>query len=177
MGVWGARPLQSCYSGLKVPMLLGISTAVCLPSFYAVNSLLGLRRDFAAAVRGILAAQATLAIAVASLSPVTLFVYASGASYRFALTFNGLAFALAAAAGQLALARHYRPLIRSNGRHRWARNVWLALYVFVAIQAAWVLRPYIGAPDLPPTFLRRDAWTNAYVEVWNLVARLIAEWR
>lgn len=173
MGAYGTRILQSCYSGLKVPLLLGVSTAVCLPSFYAVNSILGLRQDFAAAVRGVFAAQATLAVAILSLAPVTLFFYVSGEGYRAALVFNGAVFALGALGGQITLARHYRPLIRANPRHRIARNAWLGLYVFVAIQAAWVLRPYIGAPGLPTAFFREGAWSNAYVEVWNLVVGVV----
>lgn len=173
MGAYGTRALQSCYSGLKVPLLLGVSTVVCLPSFYAVNSILGLQKDFAAAVRGIFAAQATLAVTIASLAPVTLFFYVSGEGYRASLIFNGMVFALGALGGQLTLERHYRPLVRENPRHRIARNAWLGLYVFVAIQAAWVLRPYVGAPGLPTRFFREGAWSNAYVEVWNLVVGLV----
>ena len=175
MGAYGVRPLQSCYSGAKVPLLLGVATVICLPSYYVINCLLGLRRDFASALRGVLAAQATLAVAIASLSPVTALAYASGEGYRFAIAFNGLMFALGAAAGQLVLARHYRPLIRTNPRHRIARNVWLTLYVFVAIQMAWVLRPFIGAPGLEVRFFRQDAWSNAYVEVVNILAGLLRE--
>ena len=130
-----------------------------------VNTVLGLRDDFAAALRGVLCAQATVAVALAALVPVTLTAYASSSNYRFAVAFNGLQFALAALAGQRTLARHYRPLIAANPAHLRARRLWLVLYVFVAIQLAWILRPFVGAPGLPATFLREDAWSNAYVVV------------
>ena len=173
IGSFGLRPMQSLYSGLKVPLLLAVSTAVCLPSFYAVNAALGLRDDFAAAARGVLASQATLAITLAALAPVTAVIYASSTSYRLAVVGNGVLFALATAAGQITLARHYRPLLRSDPRHRVPLSLWVVLYVFVAIQGAWVLRPFIGAPALRPSFLRPDLWTNAYVVVARTVWELL----
>jgi hypothetical protein len=63
------------------------------------------------------------------------------------------------------LGRHYRGLVERNPRHRITRAAWLALYVFVAIQLAWVLRPFIGQRELEVTFLRSDALGNAYVEI------------
>ena len=69
------------------------------------------------------------------------------------------------------LARRYRPLVARNPRHRAALRAWLFLYVFVAIQLAWVLRPFIGSPRVPTQFLREDAWSNSYVVVWQLAVR------
>jgi hypothetical protein len=173
MGFFGARALQALFSGTKVPILLCAATLVCLPNFYVVNTLLGLRDDFAAACRGIFAAQATLAITLAALAPVTLFAYASSGDYDVAIVWNGVAFAAGTIAGQVTLQRHYRALIASNPRHRVGRFAWLALYVFVAIQLAWVLRPFVGSPNIPTRFLREHAWSNAYVEVFDTVSRVL----
>jgi hypothetical protein len=172
MGFYGARPLQAFYSGLKVPLLLGVSSLVCLPSFFVINALLGLRDDFAAAFRGVLAAQATLAVSLAVLSPVLVIIYLSIHRYPQAVFFNGIQFAMATALGQLVLTRHYRPLVRANPRHRIGKLSWLALYVFVAIQMAWVLRPFIGAPALPTRFLREEAWSNAYMRVAEMLGKV-----
>ena len=60
-----------------------------------LNSLLGLRSDFGRAVRSLVAAQAGLAIVLASLAPFTLVWYASSARYSEALLFNGAMFAVA----------------------------------------------------------------------------------
>ncbi|MEO0652351.1 MAG: hypothetical protein AAFZ65_16885 [Planctomycetota bacterium] len=165
MGAYSGRAAQAVYSGLKVPLLLGLSTLVCLPSFFVVNTILGLRDDFAAALRAVLCSQATVAVALGALLPITGLAYVSSANYRFAVLFNGVQFALAALAGQRTLGRHYRPLVARHQAHAHARRLWLALYIFVAIQLAWVLRPFVGAPGLRSTFLREDAWSNAYVVV------------
>jgi hypothetical protein len=172
MGSYDMRILQAAYSGLKVPLFLGISTLICLPSFYAVNTFLGLRADFAAAFRGILASQASLAVCLTALAPVTAFTYVSVDNYRFAIIFNGIMFAVGTLAGQQSLSRHYKPLIQANPRHRAGKMIWVLVYVFVAIQMAWVLRPFIGAPGLPTRFFREEAWSNAYVEIARILAEL-----
>lgn len=172
MGSFGARAAQTTYSALKVPLLLGFATVVCLPNFYVVNALLGLRDDFPAAFRGVLAAQTTVSVVLAALAPVTAFTYVAGVSYDVAVLLNGAAFAVAAAGGQLVLLRHYRVLIARDPRHRIGRAAWLVLYCFVAVQLAWVLRPFVGSPSKETSFFREDAWSNAYVVLWQLCVRV-----
>lgn len=173
LGSFGGRGLQAVYSASKVPLLLLVSTVVCLPNFYVVNVLLGLRDDFSAACRGVFAAQATLAVVLAALAPLTAVFYVSSDSYAGAKVWNGLMFLVGTVTGQVALNHHYQALIAQNPAHRWGRVAWVVLYVFVAIQLAWVLRPFLGAPDMPTGFFRQDAWSNAYVEVFNTIARLV----
>lgn len=165
MGSFGLRATQSFYSGAKVPLLLIVATAICLPNFYVVNTLLGLREDFAAACRGVIAAQATVGVTLASLAPVVLFIHASTDHYRIIVLSNGVLFACATLAGQVTLNKHYRVLVERNSRHNTGRVAWVTLYVFVAIQMAWILRPFIGAPNMPSQFLRDDPWSNAYVRI------------
>ena len=165
MGFHGGRFLQALYSGLKVPLLLSVATCVCLPSFFVLNTVLGLRSDVAVAVRAVLLAQGSVAVCLAGLAPLTAVGYLSSANYPFAMVLNGVMFALASLAGQITLTRHYRPLLARDPRHWLGLFAWLILYVFVAIQAAWVLRPFIGAPGLPTSFFRQEAWGNAYVQV------------
>jgi hypothetical protein len=171
MGSFGGRALQALYAGLKVPLLVVVSAALCAPAVFVLNTLLGLRDDLAAVARGILASQAAFAIALASLAPLAIVVYASTGDYRIAVLYHGLPFAAATAAAQLVLARHYRPLIARNPRHRAGRAAWLLLYVFVAIQSAWLLRPYVGAPSLETQFFREEAWSNAYVTIVRALFR------
>lgn len=164
MGTWSERWSQVVYSGLKAPLLLGGTTLICLPNFLVLGAVLGLRDDLEAALRGVLTSQATVGLALGSVAPLTGFVYACGCSYAGATFANGVCFLGATLAGQWTLARHYRPLIQKNPRHRIALFAWVLLYQFVAIQLAWSLRPFIGDPAAPTTFLRSESWTNAYVD-------------
>ena len=95
MGSFGLRPLQALYSALKVPLLVGAATLICLPSFFVLNTVLGLRNDFAAACRAIVAAQGSLAVVLASLAPITIVGYVSSGDYPFATALNGVMFLVA----------------------------------------------------------------------------------
>ena len=171
-GLDGDRPLQVLYSAVKVPLLILGTFALTLPGFFVLNSLAGLRDDFAAAVQGLLAAQAGVALVLAALSPYTLLLYVTSDHYHAASFFNSLMFTVAALAAQVILRRHYRPLVARNPRHRRMVVVWLLLYAFAGIQMCWVLRPFLGWKDVPVTFFRQEAWGNAYVillqKYWRL---------
>jgi hypothetical protein len=174
-GVTGGRGLQVLYSAVKVPLLLVVTFALSLPSYFVLNTLLGVRDDFGDVLRGLVTTQAALTIVLASLAPLTAFWYASSDNYRQALAFNAVMFAVASFAAQLLLRRWYRPLVARNGRHRVLLRSWLVIYAFVGIQMAWVLRPFVGHPDAPTRFFRYgSAWGNAYEHVaetlWKAVA-------
>jgi hypothetical protein len=173
-GVRGDRILQVLYSATKVPLLLIVTFLIALPSFFVLNSLLGLRNDFRDVFAALLTTQAAVTIILASLGPFTLFWYGSSADYNSAILFNALMFAVASVSGQFVLWRFYRPLIARNAAHRLMFRTWLILYAFVGIQMGWVLRPFVGAPNVPVTFFREGAWGNAYVEVARIVARLFS---
>jgi hypothetical protein len=174
-GVAGERLWQVLFSAAKVPLLLLAAFLIALPSFFILNTLLGVRPDFPEVLRAIFAAQAGLALVLAALAPYTLLWYASSASYPGATLFNGLMFAAASLAAQGLLRRAYRPLVARNRRHRLLLWTWVFLYVFVGVQMAWVLRPFIGDPAVPPQFFRQErTWENAYVILAQTVASLFA---
>ncbi len=168
-GLWGDRLWQVAISAVKVPLLLLGTSLIAWPSFFVFNTLAGLRGDFARATAALVAAQAGLAVVLASLAPLTVVWYASSDSYAAAIRFNGLMFAVASFAAQGLLRRHYRPLIERNPKHRWMLWTWLVLYVFIAIQMAWIFRPFVGAPGSPIQFFRPESWGNAYVVVAELI--------
>jgi hypothetical protein len=168
-GACGDRVWQIVFAALKVPLLLLATFMIGLPSFFVVNTLFGLRRDFVEALRALVAAQAGMAIVLSSLAPFTLFWYASSSDYEAAILFNGLMFAAASFSGQKLLRDYYRPLVLRNARHRPMLWTWLTIYIFVGIQMGMVLRPFIGAPGLPIQFFRSGAWENAYEVVAELI--------
>jgi hypothetical protein len=173
-GFTGDRPLQMIYSGAKVPILLVLTGVLAMPSFFVLNSLLGLRSDFGEVFRALAITQTAVAVILASLAPYTALWYASTLDYHEATLFNAAMFAIASLAAQWVLRRRYVPLIARNPRHRVMVRVWLAMYAFVGIQMGWVLRPFIGQPGRPVTFFREDAWGNAYVIIIETVRTVIS---
>ena len=136
LGSLGLRPLAVLYAACKVPLLLVVTTAVCLPSYRFLLGVLGLGRDFSAALRAIVCAQAAAALALGSLAPVTAFFHASGVSYPAALLLATGAFAAAAVAGQAVLVRHLRPLVARDRRHARALLAWFGLRYATPIVSA-----------------------------------------
>ena len=169
-GISPDRIPQIVYSATKVPLLLLATFALSLPTFYVLNMLLGVGTDFRLAVRALVSTQAGIATVLASLTPYTLFFYASSSNYQAAVLFNTMVFAIASFTGQWLLRKEYRILISRNSSHLWLMWGWIAIYAFVGIQMGWLLRPFIGSPSSPCEFFRTgEEWTNAYV----IVARLI----
>lgn len=172
--IFGHRWLQVLYSALKVPLLLMATFGLGLPFYFVLNSLLGLRDDFSQSVRTLVATQAGLTVILASLSPVTLVWYASYEKYHAAILFNAVIFGLSSVMAQIVLRNLSAPLIRKNVRHLWLVRSWLIIYAFVGIQMGWVLRPFIGSPDVPTQFFREGAWGNAYVKLAEIIVSLFS---
>lgn len=172
----GEQLPQMIFSATKVPLLLLVTVAISLPSFFVVNTLLGLRHDWLKVVGAIVSAQAGLTVVLAAFFPLTVFVYVSvmphSAAYPMAILFNAAMFGAASIAAQILLRGYYKPLIHREPRHQAMVRVWIFVYAFVGIQAAYVMRPFIGDPSQPTTFFRRDSFQNAYVRLaellWNI---------
>jgi len=175
LGASSGEVLLAVYAAIKVPLLLVATTCLCLPSFYVLNAVLGLRDDFAAALRGMFAAQATLGLVLGALAPLFVFHPLTFANPYTVTLVDALLFACATFGAQQVLARHYRPLIARDPRHRRALYAWLVLYAFAAIQAAWVLRPFRGTVGFAVEFVRPEAFEqNAYVVLFEHLLRM---WR
>jgi hypothetical protein len=177
MGTYGGlardRPWQVLFSSVKVPFLLVATFCLSLPSFFVLNTVLGLRGDFGRVVGALLSTQAALTLILCSLAPLTAFWYVSGSDYQPAILFNGLIFAVASFSAQLVLRREYAPLIARNPAHRGMLWGWIFIYVFVGIQMGWVLRPFVGNPDRAVQFFREDSWSNAYEVVIQMIWRTL----
>ena len=83
-------------------------------------------------------------------------------------------FGLASVSAQWLLKRQYAPLIEKSERHRQTLRVWFFMYAFVGIQMGWVLRPFIGRPDLPSRMFREEWFDNAYVVVFRLIWNVLS---
>jgi hypothetical protein len=163
---------------VKVPALLLVTFALSLPSFFVLNAIFGLREDFAEALRAVTATLACVAMVLAALASVTLFFYFCTDYYDAAILFNGLMFAVASLASAHVTRRYYGPLIRRSPKHRTMMVLWLVLYVFVAIQMAWTLRPFIGDPNptVPIVLMRSGEIDNAYLEIGRLMHQVMRTW-
>lgn len=175
-GAWEAShhwQLQMLYSAVKLPLLIAVTFAISVPSFFVLNTLFGLRNDFPRAMQSLLATQVGFTIFLAAFAPLVLFWYASFSNYNHAVATNGVMFAVSSLASQRLLRGYYAPLVARNPRHRMMLWVWTGVYALVAIQLAWLLRPFVGSPAAPVEFFREGAWDNAYIIISKLVWRIL----
>jgi hypothetical protein len=92
--------------------------------------------------------------------------------YNFMLLAHVAVIALAGTAGN---ARLFQLLVRLGNRAAAYRVLcaWLAGNLFLGSQLSWILRPFIGSPELKVEFIRSAALHgNFYEAVWTSIQRI-----
>ncbi|HEX5051685.1 MAG TPA: hypothetical protein VFZ65_07940 [Planctomycetota bacterium] len=177
--LYGAR------SAIKVPMLLLGTACLCALAYHMFARLCGVGLPFAAVQRASLLVFRTVAVLLASLAPVSLFlgrtmVRPEGLSLGGYPGFVGVNMCFLAAAGSVALLLQARLLFAEHAvpapRARFVVGCWLALSLLVGGQLAFYLRPFFGIASLtgePPLWLGAEPTAtgarNFYEIVWQFV--------
>jgi hypothetical protein len=167
MGVYGLlRPdapeyRQLVASAVKVPLLFGLTLAVTFPSLYVFATLLGSRLRFGDLLRLVVGALGVLVAVLAAFGPIVAFFSVSTTSYPFVLLLNVGVFALSGGFGAGFLHRmlSHRPAEVTEGEPAGVGPtrvfyVWMIVFGLVGGQMGWVLRPFVGHPDLPFAWFR-----------------------
>lgn len=167
---------------LKVPSLFFLTVLVTFPSLYVFNTLLGSRLRFGELLRLVMYSLSVLLAVLASFGPIVILFSVSTTSYPFILLLNVAVFAVAGAFGvgflyktlvRLLMVRMTPPLLATPPTEgeppppmaRPVRNepqpkvnavfyVWMMMFGIVGAQMGWVLRPFVGSPDLPFAWFR-----------------------
>lgn len=162
-------PWFSVADMIKVPLLLLGTAALCAPALYvfaiAGGATLGLRPLLAA----LAAAQVMLVLLLASLSPVVLFFLTTFDRYAPAKLIQVLVWAIA---GLFALRFLRRLLVRIDpalGSKPGLMLGWMLLFGLVGMQGAWMMRPFLGAPNQRFQVFRH-AGGNIFENLVNTVA-------
>jgi hypothetical protein len=167
---------------LKVPLLFLLTLAVTFPSLYVFSALARSSLGAARTLELLLVAITVSLAILASLGPVTGFFTLSTDSYPFMKLLNVAFFAIAGLGGILFLRVALRGAFAvpagdgesAPGGLRGPRAVlraWIVIYAMVGAQMGWVLRPFVGAPQLPfRVFRAREA--NVFVDVLRTLGDL-----
>lgn len=192
---------QMFASAVKVPALFILTLVVTFPSLYVFSALLGVRLGPKDTLRLILAPVAANLAVLASLGPITGFFTLSTSSYAFMKLLNFLFFAVSGAIGLKVLLTMLSrleaaqvgpatsggtgdasdqtgsaktasaPAMQERSMARRTFQIWLVIYALVGAQMGWVLRPFVGDPDLPfELFRAREA--NIFVDVVRTIGTL-----
>lgn len=186
MGSW-RHPLQSCYTALKFPLVILLTTLGNALLNGMLAPLLGMNIGLRQSLMAVLMSFAIASIILGGFMPIVLFVVwnttASGvnsgsafAAYAFMQLAHVALISFAGTLGNIRLT----PLLRElGGDARVARRVlfaWLVGNLFLGSQICWVLRPFIGRPDMPVEFLGAHPFEGSlYETVFNVLRALIVQ--
>lgn len=184
MGYW-RDPRQALFVAVKFPLIIFLTTLgnallnAMLAPLLGLN--LSLRQCFLANLMSFTIAAAILgsfsplaAFLVWNAPPMTFSLQSSGGAYSFIqLTHVGV-IAFAGIVGNVRLVQLLKMLSGNTGTARRVLFAWLAGNLFLGSQLSWILRPFIGSPDLPVEFLRATAFQgNFYESVFHALLRLL----
>jgi hypothetical protein len=182
LGSW-RDPWQALYAGIKLPLILLLTATANGLLNVMLAPLLGLRIAFRQSFLAILASFALAAAILGAFSPLAAFVIwsapplAAGANnsstHAAILLMLVVVIAFAGITANVRLLQLLRSL--AGGRTGALRVLfaWLAVNLFFGSQLSWILRPFIGSPQLPVQFLRDEAFKGNFFEsVFSSAVRL-----
>lgn len=186
MGWWRA-PLAGLYVAIKFPQIILLTTIGNAMLNAMLAPLLGLQASFRQSFLAILMSFAIASAILGAFSPLVGFLVwsappmtADGAqsigTYSFIQVTHVVVIAFA---GIVANCRLVQLLQELSGNLATARRVlisWLASNLFLGGQICWIMRPFIGAPNLPVEFLRPTAFEgNFYETLFRGLRRLVID--
>jgi hypothetical protein len=184
MGCWRA-PGQALFVAIKFPLIILLTTAGNALLNAMLAPLLGLRISLQQSFSAILLSFTIAAALLGSFSPLVFFLVwncppMSQASSAGQLNYNLILLlhvGIIAVAGCAANLRLASLLSQLSGDIKVARRVllaWLAGNFLLGSQVSWILRPFIGSPDLAVQFLRDNALHgNFYETVFTSFIRVL----
>ena len=182
VGLWRS-PLQSFYTGLKIPLLIFLTCAGNALLNGLLGQILGSGLGFRQTSAAIVLSFTTAACILGAFSPLTFFILyntpplasaGQGTGHSITLLTH---VALIAYAGIMANTRLLALLRRFTPDRSAALATllaWLGGNLLLGTQLSWVLRPFIGSPGLPVEFLRDEPLRGNFFEaVWAAIQRLL----
>jgi hypothetical protein len=137
--------LMTFHSAWKIPCATLLTLALCAPGFAALSATFERRWSFRETLCLALGAGARSSLVLFALSPALWLAIDLGAEYRMVQLLSTGAYGLAGLSG---LGFWIRALGPAIGRPLLASS-FVALFLLVGAQAAWVLRPFLGDPADP----------------------------
>ena len=190
------RWLQLLASMVKVPFLYLLTIMVTFPSLYVFSALVGTQLSFHAFIRLMITLLAINLAVLASLGPIVAFFSVSTINYRFMQVFNVGMFSIAGGLGLAWLLHVIRGLsekvmgsteVLDDGDSeretcqvppqlmpvKWIFRIWIVAFCLVGSQLGWVLRPFIGNPDIAFTWFR-ERESNFFLALLDILKNLFS---
>lgn len=169
--------LQAAVSAVKLPLLFLATLAICLPSLHFLGLLFGSTIRFEQTACVLTAGICRTSILLSAFAPISLFFLWSASDYPFLLFMHMGVFTICGMAGLVTIFRDFR-LVRTWMRDAQQRPIssmllysWMLLYMFVGVQMAFNLSPFINRVAEPVHLFNPDPGN-----VYSYVLRVFEEW-
>jgi hypothetical protein len=181
---WWRDPLQALYTGIKLPLVILLTTLGNGLLNGMLAPLLGLNVTFRQAFASVLLSFAVTAMVLGALSPVALFIVwntppltagtrLTSPEYGFLQLTLTVCVAIAGVTGNLRLLPMLRRWTDSRATARNVLLAWLVVNLFLGSQISWVLRPFIWDVNRPVEFIGPGSFQGSFFEtVFNAIGRL-----
>ena len=184
MGWWRA-PQQGLYVAIKFPLIILLTTFGNALINGMLAPLLGLNIPFRQSFSVIVMSHAITAAIFGAFSPLIAFMVwnappmaagvAGAPAYSLILLAHVGVIALAGITGNLRLLQLLTTIGGSRAVARRVMFAWLWGNMFLGSQLSWILRPFIGSPDLPVQFVRENAMHgNFYEAVFHALQKIFS---
>jgi hypothetical protein len=182
MGWWRA-PEQALFVAVKFPLILLLTALGNALINGMLAPLLGLNIPFRQSFAAVLMSFAITAAILGAFAPLIAFMTwnapamspeaVRGPAYSLIKLIHVVVIAFAGVVGN---ARLLQLLVQMGGSRSVARRVlfaWLGGNLFLGSQLCWILRPFIGSPELPVEFFRATALHgNFYENVFHSILQI-----
>jgi len=171
---WWRDPQQALFVAIKFPLIILLTTLGNALINGMLAPLLGLNIPFRQSFSAVVMSFAITSAILGAFSPLIAFMVwnappmspqaVTGPAYSLIKLVH---VAVIAFAGVVGNARLFQLLAQLGGNKNVARRVlfaWLAGNLFLGSQLGWILRPFIGSPELPVEFFRATALHGNFYE-------------
>ncbi len=151
--------LQALSAGIKLPVLFLLVLLICFPAFYIIQYILGSKLSIVQMLSVILSGFVMTATIMVSFIPVIVFFLLTGGNYYFLQLLHIAVIALSGLFGMknvvdaLQYVCDKKEIYPKTGVNVF--KFWLVILLFVGIQLAWNLRPFLGDRGEPVQIFRK----------------------
>lgn len=178
---WWRSPAQAGFNALKLPLVLLVTTLGNALLNGMLAPLLGANLHLRQSLMLVLMSFTIAGLILGAFAPLIAFIVWNTPPLEAGRAQNSTSFAfiqlsivaIVAFAGVAANVRLAQLLRRLSGDAGVARRIllgWLAGNLLLGSQLSWILRPFIGSPDLPVEFLRKNAFDG---NLFETIARAV----
>ncbi|MEM6292901.1 MAG: hypothetical protein AAGA54_16620 [Myxococcota bacterium] len=172
MGHWRS-PLQAVGAGIKLPLMVLACAGLTAALDVVLSGLLRARVAPMQALTASVLAMALIASMLGALSPIAAWMSTQvpgphspqgGATSDWLLTGHVLALGVVGIVGVARLYGLLRAMIADPLVARRVLCAWMLTHGVVGAQLSWVLRPFVGNPQLPVRVVRAEAFEGSFFE-------------